>query len=442
MTPHESAPRVGVLEDDPIMAQSLVQRLRLEGYDALHWSCGRDAIRGLDGTALDVLICDIRLPDISGAEVFRHLLATGQEVPVILTTAYGDIDQAVTLMREGAADYVTKPFEMTAFLEKVSSTIGTSDRLDGDNDLGTSPAMRRVQHLLERLVDIDSTVLLTGESGAGKEVAARFLHARSNRSSLPFVAVNCAAIPADLIESELFGHVKGAFTGAVASHRGYLERAAGGVLFLDEIGDLPLAVQAKLLRVLQERRFTPVGGERAQHFDARIVTATHADLDDLVRAERFREDLLFRINVIPVHIPPLRDRPEDIATLLPAFVAEFAGVMGRVPAPRVGADAMAAARDHRWRGNVRELRNRAERAVALCAGPAITASDLFPEDALADDTAPQTLEAVREQAERQHIVSVLEATGGQIQDAARLLGISRTTLWERMRRMGIAVRSG
>lgn len=410
MTPHEpqaTGPRIGILEDDPIMAQSLTQRLRLEGYETLHWSCGRDALRDLDRSPFDVLICDIRLPDMSGADVFRHLCSSGRELPVILTTAYGDIDQAVSLMRGGAADYVTKPFDMGLFLEKIANALGVTQRPAGDGELGRSPAMRRIQSLLQRVVDIDSTVLLTGESGVGKEVAARFLHTRSRRAGRPFVAVNCAAIPAELIESELFGHRKGAFTGAASDHRGYLERAGGGTLF-------------------------------QQAFDARIVAATHADLEAMVRDGRFREDLLFRINVIPVAIPPLRDRPEDIAALLRRFVAEFAGVMGRTSVPRITDAAFAAARTHPWRGNVRELRNRAERAVALADGPTITAADLFPEAGLPEGEPVHTLGAVREQAERRHILSVLEQTGGRIQDAARRLGISRTTLWERMRRLGIS----
>ncbi|MCB9948453.1 MAG: sigma-54-dependent Fis family transcriptional regulator [Rhodospirillaceae bacterium] len=441
MTPHEppaTGPRIGILEDDPIMAQSLTQRLRLEGYETLHWSCGRDALRDIDRSPFDVLICDIRLPDMSGADVFRHLCSSGRELPVILTTAYGDIDQAVSLMRGGAADYVTKPFDMGLFLEKIANALGVTQRPAGDGELGRSAAMRRIQSLLQRVVDIDSTVLLTGESGVGKEVAARFLHARSRRAARPFVAVNCAAIPAELIESELFGHRKGAFTGAASDHRGYLERAGGGTLFLDEIGDLPPAVQVKLLRVLQERRFTRVGGEGQQAFDARIVAATHADLEAMVRDGRFREDLLFRINVIPVAIPPLRDRPEDIAALLRRFVAEFAGVMGRTGVPRITDAAFSAARTHPWRGNVRELRNRSERAVALADGPTITAADLFPEAGLPEGEPVHTLGAVREQAERRHILSVLDQTGGRIQDAARRLGISRTTLWERMRRLGIS----
>jgi DNA-binding NtrC family response regulator len=436
--PPAEGPTVGVLEDDPVMAQSLVQRLQLEGYATRHWACGADALREIGDTPLDLFICDIRLPDTTGADVFRSLARRGFQVPVILTTAYGDIDQAVGLMRDGAFDYVTKPFEMAAFLDKIAAAV---DRAPGDDAsplLGWSPAMRRIEQLLRRVADIDSTVLITGESGVGKEVAARFLHLQSRRAGRPFVAVNCAAIPTELIESELFGHVRGAFTGATAAHRGYLERAGDGTLFLDEIGDLPLPVQAKLLRVLQERSFTAVGGERPLRFDARVVAATHADLAARAAGGGFREDLLFRINVIPVKMPPLRERPEDIEPLLRAFVREFAESMGRPFRLRVSPAAVEAAALHSWRGNVRELRNRVERAVALCDDGTLSAADMFPELVVGDQDAPGlTLEAVRERAERSHIRSVLRETGGRLQLAASRLGISRTTLWDRIRRLGI-----
>ena len=435
-TPSAAAPTVGVLEDDPIMAQSLVQRLQLEGYATRHWACGADALRDIGDQPVDLFICDIRLPDTTGAEVFRSLARRGFHVPVILTTAYGDIDQAVGLMRDGAFDYVTKPFEMAAFLDKIAAAM---DRAPGKAPvLGRSPAMHRIEQLLLRVADIDSTVLLTGESGVGKEVAARFLHVQSPRADRPFVAVNCAAIPAELIESELFGHVKGAFTGATAAHRGYLERAGQGTLFLDEIGDLPLPVQAKLLRVLQERSYVAVGGETAQRFEARVVAATHGDLEAKCVAGSFREDLLFRINVIPVKVPPLRERTEDIEPLLRGFVREFTESMGRPFRLRVAAAGVDAALAHPWRGNVRELRNRVERAVALADDGTLGATDLFPELGDQPQAGPGlTLEAVRARAERNHILGVLRETGGRLQVAAARLGISRTTLWDRMRRMDI-----
>ena len=302
--------------------------------------------------------------------------------------------------------------------------------------------MRRIEALLRRIADIDSTLLLTGESGAGKEVAARFIHTVSQRSRKPFVAVNCAAIPADLLESELFGHEKGAFTGAGGRHEGYAERAHDGVLLLDEIGEIPVNLQAKLLRMIQERAFFRVGGEQPVEFRARLICASNADLEKEIETGRFRRDLYYRINVIPVKIPPLRDRRDDILPLLAAYIAEFSESFGS----RVrGASALAedTALIYRWPGNVRELRNRAERAVALAQGPWVGPADLFPDLVPASPLSEGAanilpLAAVRDDAERRHIASTLEHTGRQIKQAADLLGVSRTTLWEKMRRLGLA----
>ena len=304
--------------------------------------------------------------------------------------------------------------------------------------LGVSAAMLEVERLLRRLARIGSTVLITGETGTGKEVAARFLHATSEAAGRPFMAVNCAAIPADLLESELFGHEKGAFTGATQRHLGYAERAGDGVLFLDEIGELHPALQAKLLRLVEERSFHRVGGEKPIAFRGRLIAATNADLPARVEDGRFRADLFYRINVVSVRMPPLRERADDIPWLMERFFAESAASLDTT-LRGVGALAEEAARGHAWPGNVRELRNRVERAVALGLGPWMMPAELFPEmpDTSGMDALP-SLEDARHAAERRHILRALAETRGEIAAAARLLGVGRTTLWEKMRRFGIA----
>ncbi len=435
--------QIAVVEDDPIMGGSLQQRLALEGYDARWYRSGGEALVQLRAARPDLLLCDIRLPDMNGEEIFRAALPELRFAPVMFMTAFGDIEQAVRLMRAGADDYVIKPFQMDEFLGRIDHLLKRRGIAGGEEKpiLGQSEAMRRIEAVLRRVADIDSSLLLTGESGVGKEVAARFVHEISNRSKKPFVAVNCAAIPSDLLESELFGHEKGAFTGAVARHEGYAERARDGVLLLDEITELPPGLQAKLLRMTQERRFLRVGGEEPLEFKARLICATNAELEKEVESGRFRRDLYYRINVIAIKIPPLRERREDISALLDAYVAQFAEAFH---AEVRGASTLAeeVALVYHWPGNVRELRNRAERAVALAQGPWLGPADIFPDlvpQALLSDTAAGVLPlaAVRNEAERRHIGSVLERTGGQMKQAADLLGVSRTTLWEKMRRLGL-----
>ncbi len=436
-----NARRIAILEDDPIMGESIVQRLTLEGFDAVWWHTGKEALEALRKRRPDLMICDIKLPDMSGEEVFRDALPDLNASPILFITAYGEIDQAVRLIRAGADDYITKPFHMEDFLSRIEHLLERKATAEGGppGTLGASKAMRRVEALLRRVADIDSTLLLTGESGVGKEVAARFVHQISRRAPRPFVAVNCAAVPAALLESELFGHERGAFTGAHVRHEGYAERARDGILFLDEICELPPPVQAKLLRLVQERVFLRLGGEKPIQFAARLVCSTNAELDRLVRAGEFRQDLYYRINVIPVHIGPLRERADDILPLLQKYVAYFALAMhSEVRGLTTGAES--AALGHDWPGNVRELRNRAERAVALAAGPWLAAADLFPVRHHHDGPSQEipSLAAARQEAERRHIMAALERTAGQVGKAAEILAVSRTTLWEKMRKLGIS----
>ncbi|NJO36306.1 MAG: sigma-54-dependent Fis family transcriptional regulator [Rhizobiales bacterium] len=431
--------RIGIVEDDAVMGGSLVQRLELEGYRPVWWQTAGEALAELPAKQPDLLICDIRLPDMDGEEVFRQALPSLGAAPVLFITAYGDIEQAVRLVRAGADDYLTKPFDIEGLLERMARLLQKAHpRCDEAAALGVSPAMRRIEALLRRVADIGSTVLLTGESGVGKEVAARFLHQLSARNDQPFMAVNCAAIPAELLESELFGHERGAFTGAQAQHRGYAERARKGVLFLDEVGDLAPALQVKLLRLLHDRSFFRLGGDSAIHFAARVICATNRDLDDMMTSGAFREDLFYRINVIPVRIPPLRERTEDILPLVEVYVRQFNDNFGRSVRGLTEA-AKAELVAHPWPGNVRELRNRTERAVALAEQCWLGPRELFP-DRFADieraDIPPSigTLAEARADAERRQIQSALEQTDGHLANAANVLGISRTTLWEKMRK--------
>src|SRR3984893_11146412 len=436
MPPHKRVV-IGVIEDDPVMGGTLVHRLELEGYRPLWWRAGQEALEGLCAARPDLVVCDIRLPDMNGEDVFLRVLPQFGGRPFLFVTAFGQIEQAVRLTKAGAVDYIAKPYALPDLLERIARLIALQPRVTGV--LGVSEAMRQVEMLLRRVANIDSSLLFTGESGVGKEVAAQFGHQISPRAQDPFIAVNCAAIPNALIERELFGHERGAFTGAQSRHRGYVERARNGILFLDEIGELPLPMQPKLLRLMQERAFTRVGGEAAIRTSARIWCATNADFERAVAEGRFRRDLYYRINVISVAIPPLRDRPDDILPLAHMFMREFSELFARDVHGFVPAAEQALLR-HLWPGNVRELRNRVERAVALSHAEWIGVEALFPSEAAqpfeAGNLCP-TLAEIRCRAERHHIRAVLASAEGRVEEAARLLGVSRSTLFEKMRKFDI-----
>ena len=430
---------IAVVDDDPIMGESLQRALQLEGWRAVWWHTGKSAVDGMVAVQPDLVLCDIRLPDMDGEEVFRNTSTRSLAPPFIFMTAFGQIDQAVALVRAGAHDYLTKPFELASLFQKVRDVMSLRIRDDAQGALGVSPSMKGTETLVRRLAPRSLPILFTGETGTGKEVCARFLHAVSPGASEPFMAVNCAAIPADLLESEVFGHERGAFSGAHQRHLGYAERARGGVLFLDEIAAMPIALQSKMLRVLEERSFHRVGGEASVSLKARIICATSENLAEQVRRGAFREDLLYRINAVTVELQPLRERPEDISWLLARYFLLFAE---QAEADLRGVSSMAegVALSHPWRGNVRELRNRVERAVNLATGPWIMPADMFPElcNAAVQAVDPiLPLSAVRDAAEKRQIERTLRETGGHIAEAGKRLDISRTTLWEKMRRYGI-----
>ena len=415
-----------------------MQRLELEGYSPLWWQTGRGALDQLPKARPDLVICDIRLPDMNGKDLFLRALPQLGGKPFLFVTAHAQVEDAVFLMKAGAVDYIVKPYVLPDLLGRIARLIKLEPRTAGD--LGASEAMRQLEMLLRRVADIDSSLLIIGESGAGKEVAAKFVHQISTRADEPFVAVNCGAIPNDLIESQLFGHERGAFTSAQARHHGYVERARNGILFLDEVGELPMLMQVKLLRLIQERTFTRVGGETAIKTGARIICATNTDLEAAVAEGRFRRDLYYRINVIPVVIPPLRDRSDDILPLAHGFLRDFAKEFRR-DVKGFTAEAEQALVNQPWPGNVRQLRNCIERAVALSQAPRIGVDALFQAEAGDADEAPlATLAEVRDRAERQHIRAVLADAENRIDEAAKRLGISRSTLFDKMRKLDI--RSG
>lgn len=445
-------PRVLLVEDDDIMRESLHDRLQIEGFATISVANLTAARNELCRRALDLVITDIRLPDGNGRTLFEQICREHPGVPVVLMTAYASVPDAVSLVKAGATDYLTKPFDIDSFvslvrrnLSRVSdarqAVLTTKDGATfraGSGVLGRSPAMRRIEELVARLRDVDSSVLITGESGVGKEVVAGLIHRNSRRAEGPFVAVNCAAIPFNLVESELFGYERGAFTGAERRHIGRFEMANGGTIFLDEVAEIPPDVQVKLLRVLQERNVERIGGGSSIPLDVRVLAATQVDLEQAMENKRFRGDLYWRLNVIHIAIPPLRDRPEDVVYLARRFVTEQAEEMGK-HVTGLSASAEARLLDMPLPGNVRELKNMTERAVALCAGPRIQLHDLSPFDPIEEPGADghQSLKKTVEEAERAAILNALDQTDWVIGSAAKALGISRKNLWEKMRRYSI-----
>ena len=441
-----------IVEDDEIMRLSLEDRLRLEGIPVRTASDFASAQNHLNKGDVDMVVTDIRLPDGSGADLFYEISKHHPGTPVILMTAFGDVSDAVTLVKAGALDYLTKPFDLKGFIEKIHRILSriqdqhlSAEFLGLDDDtfrpgsgaLGKSNAMRRIERLVARIASVDSSVLITGESGVGKEVVASLLHHNSLRSDKPFIRVNCAALPQNLVESELFGHEKGAFTGATQRHVGRFEQANTGTIFLDEIAEIPPETQVKLLRVLQEQVVDRVGGREPVTLDVRIIAATQVDLDEAVENGRFRPDLYWRLNVIQVHIPPLRDRREDILYLARMFTERHAVKMG-LTAKSLSAEAEAKLLTMPFPGNVRELRNILERAVALSDGPSIMAYDLLSLDQEHQGLSPHyTLKESVESTERQAILHALTQYDWVIGQAADDLGISRKNLWEKMKRYGI-----
>lgn len=440
-----ASPLIAIVEDDDVLGRSLRQRFVLEGFRVSWFTTIAEARRALSGQAIDLVLSDIRLPDGDGGQLMADVFDAYGVLPTVFMTAFVDIEQAVRLMKRGGRDYIEKPFDLDRLVEKVRSILPeTAGEDDGPfSSFGLSPATAGIRKTLDKVADLDVPVLIQGETGTGKDVAARYLHSAGARSALPFVAVNCAGIPETLFDGALFGHEKGAFTGAVGRQTGLVEQAGEGTLFLDEVAEIPPTLQAKLLRLIEAREYRRLGGKETLTTPARFVFASNQNLGEAVERGEFREDLWYRMNVVTLEMPPLRARPEEIAPLIQHHIARAARRMGR-PVPALDPDVLAAAREDRWQGNVRELVNRAERAVALGEDERITMRDFWPdrlahavETTISGEGQP-TLSQVRERAESQHIAAVLAQCGGRIQEAANLLGVSRTTLWEKMRRYGLA----
>jgi len=438
-----------VAEDDAEMLALLQEYLQAEGYAVTAVSSGGEAVARLRAESFDVVVTDLCMPDMDGMEVLRACREIQPDARVILVTAFGSIETAIRAIREGAFDYATKPFR----LEEIGLLVARAaedHRLRAenlrlqqellrqyrlDNLLGKSPAMQALFALIRQAAKSDASVLILGESGTGKELVARALHYNSVRAKRPFVPVNCAAVPAGLLESELFGHLKGAFTGAVATRRGLMREAAGGTLFLDEIGDMAPELQAKLLRAIEDKAVRPVGSDEAVAVDVRVVSATNRDLGTQVREGQFREDLYYRLAVLPIQIPPLRERREDIPLLAEHFLRQAASATGR-EALGFAPETMAALLRHPWPGNVRELENVVQRAVALTVTdrlqPDVLLLDLgalaqSPADRLGRMGSRPTLESLAQE----YIALVLREVGGDKTRAAEILGISRRTLYRR-----------
>ena len=436
MTPTDAPLHVLLIEDDAVLGGALAQRLRLEGFRVEHAVNAAQALAALRQARPDFVLSDIRLPDGSGEDLYRRALPHLGDTPIVFATAFAEVGQAVRLMRAGADDYLTKPFDVERLVQRIRELV-PARREPGaaPQGFGLSPATARLAADLERLAGRDVPVLLRGETGVGKEVAARVLHERSARAAEPFVAVNCAAVPRELMESQFFGHERGAFTGATGAHAGWFEEAGAGTLFLDEIGELDPRLQAALLRVLQDGVFRRLGGRQDLRFSGRLVAATNADLGARIAAREFREDLYYRLAVVELWVPPLRERPAEVLALAQGFAQQAAQRQGLV-APALAAEAQAALLAHDWPGNVRELRNRVERALALAEGDTLGSADLFPERALDEPAgAPATLASAREQAELAQIERALELSGGRLAEAAQRLGVSRTTLWKRRKKL-------
>jgi DNA-binding NtrC family response regulator len=428
--------RILLIEDDPIMGESLMDRFELEGLPADWARTGVEGRARLERRQYGAVLSDIRLPDMGGDALFMELVERLPVVPPwLFITGYGAVDQAVRLLKNGAADYVTKPFDLDALIDKLRHHLAllVPPAVTTATDLGISPALRRIEAQLPRLAAQARTLLITGESGVGKEMVARAFHRLAPEGEgAPFVAVNCAAIPETLLEAELFGHEKGAFTGANRVRKGVFEQADGGTLFLDEIGDMPLAMQVKLLRVLQERRIVRLGGEKSVGVDLRLVSATHQDLKKLVTQGRFREDLYYRLDVIHVHIPPLRQRREDILWLARRFLDEAA------PSKRLSGEAEQALLTYDWPGNARELKHAVERGAILSDGDVVGPAVLFGGEESDADTQTASLADFVAQSEKRYISKALSDHDGHLGHTAGALGISRKNLWEKMKKLGLS----
>jgi two-component system NtrC family response regulator len=450
--------RLLVVDDEATQREMLSGILERAGYRVDTAAGAAEALQAMERDTFDLLLTDQKMPGMDGLALLERAQSLAPDLPVVLMTAFGSVSEAVAAMKKGAADYLSKPFEREELLlvlekalrqrrmeEELAELRGAlKERYQLGNIIGTSPAMREIFSLIERIAGTDVPVLIRGESGTGKEMVARAIHSMSRRAAGPFVALNCAAVPETLLESEFFGHERGAFTGAVRSHPGRFQQASGGTLFLDEIGAMRADLQAKLLRAIQEKEVQRLGSAATLAVDVRILAATGENLEEAIRARTFREDLFYRLNVVPLHLPPLRERTEDVPLLVSQFLKEAAARFGK-ERPEISPEVMDRLQIHPWLGNVRELENCIERMVLLAKGPRLSVTDLPPDLR----KGPEALDGVGgafqlpaagvrlPELERHLIVQALRRTRGSLGPAARLLGISYKTLQYRIRKFGL-----
>ncbi len=452
----KTKPRILVVDDEANMRRVLQALVEQEGFEARGVADGAEALALMDKFFPHAVLSDLKMPRMDGMELLRRLSEEHPDVPVIMLTAHGTVDTAVEALKRGAFDYLTKPFEkdeianvikkaaahaLAALKEAHAPAAGAGRK----GIVGRHPLMAEIFRVVDKVADSPSTVFITGESGTGKELIAQALHDGSSRRKKPLIKINCAAIPATLIESELFGYEKGAFTGAVTSKPGRFELADGGTLFLDEVGEIPLEMQVKLLRVLQEHEFERVGGVRSTRVDVRLIAATNRDIEALVREQKFREDLFYRLNVVPIRLPSLRERKEDIPLLAEHFLEKYRERLGRA-VKGIGPEAMEYLCEYSWPGNIRELENVIERAILFAESDTVSLSDLpvlHRSDSLAEDiirlktggTLKERVKQATMKIERDLIARALEENGGNITRTARKLGISRKGLQIKMKEL-------
>ena len=448
-----------VVEDKESMAQMLKDTLESEGYEVISAKTGTEGLKYLRESGIDLVLTDLKLPEKDGIEILRTSKEENQLIPVIVMTAFGSVETAVQAMKEGAFDFITKPFDIDHLLMLIKRALETqrvftenillreefASKLGFPKIVGKSAGITEVAQLVQKVAPTKTTVLLLGESGTGKELFARAIHNLSHRRDYPFVPINCAAIPKNLLESELFGHEKGSFTGADAKKLGKFELADRGTIFLDEVGDMDLTLQSKLLRAIQESEIERIGGMKTVKVDVRIVAASNRDLEKAVEDKGFREDLYYRLNVFPIQIPPLRERREDIPLLVEYFISRYCLEL-KTTQKDISKDALNILMNYRWKGNVRELENTLERAIILCDGDSITPEHIVLTQRPVPDSAEQwqvegSLEDVAKRAlrivETQRIVEALRKTKGNKSKAAEILRVSYKTLLTKIKEYGI-----
>jgi two-component system response regulator PilR (NtrC family) len=448
--------RILVVDDEEIIRESLSFILRKEGYFVEEAENGKAAYNKLLESAFDLVISDLEMPQMKGIELLEEIKKININTSVIIITAFASLDTAISALRNGASDYILKPIEFDEILIKIRRLFDVRDLLlenrilkkelqrtfDFENIIGKSSSIRKVYDMIQAVAESDSTVLITGKSGTGKELVARALHFQSRRKNKPFVAVNCGAITENLIESELFGHKRGAFTGAVADKEGFVKAAEGGTLFLDEISELPLQLQVKLLRVVQEKEYTPVGTTLSLPVNVRFIASTNRELKEEIKAGRFREDLYYRLNVIEINLPPLKEREEDIPLLADHFLDKYRKEMNK-NIKGIDSAAMRALLSYEWKGEVRELENVIERAVIFCKTDFIMLSDLpqsvRPKTEITDFSKGGTLEEAVRRFEKDYILKALETSGYDKEKTADVLQVGLSTLYRKLKELDIKI---